>query len=339
MKLWRLEALRGLTAFYVFLTHTFGEASVLMRFGQEAVMVFFVLSGFVIEYSTQKSRDKGFANYFLKRFLRIYSILIMMFLLVSLIKQPDCSDFEFWKVLVGNLLMLQDFGTAKPNVVVPTLYSSALWSLHYEWWFYMAYYPIAFCVKKERQIFYVSIAGVLGALVYTIDPNFIVRLIMYFPTWWVGVELARLYMREGKINFKDMTIPLLFMIVISSILGANVIIYVYNGNHFSLGIHPILEFRHTSIAVCLVLAAIAWQKIGWYGFSILRVGTLIAPVSYALYISHVPLFVHADYFEFIGNPVFEKLGYLIVLLAFCWFAELKLYPWLKQRIRKIPKST
>ena len=41
------------------------------------------------------------------------------------------------------MLMLQDRSYAKPGVWVSLVGGNApLWSLSYEWWFYMAYFPM-----------------------------------------------------------------------------------------------------------------------------------------------------------------------------------------------------
>src|SRR3954463_4783221 len=81
-KLPRLEAVRGLMAFYVFLGHVIPDfllprshpLCLPFRFGPEAVMVFFLLSGFVIEHSFAQNPGQGFGHYFLRRFTRIYPI-------------------------------------------------------------------------------------------------------------------------------------------------------------------------------------------------------------------------------------------------------------------------
>jgi peptidoglycan/LPS O-acetylase OafA/YrhL len=77
-RLQKLECIRGLAAFYVVLHHL---ARIFLHhrwyrlpfvFGPEAVMVFFVLSGFVIHYSTRVSpADLGIKNYSVKRLRRI----------------------------------------------------------------------------------------------------------------------------------------------------------------------------------------------------------------------------------------------------------------------------
>jgi len=53
---------------------------ILLRFGQEAVILFFLLSGFVINYSYKNGRDKSFGSYFFKRATRIFIPLFVVFL-------------------------------------------------------------------------------------------------------------------------------------------------------------------------------------------------------------------------------------------------------------------
>ena len=127
--------MRGLAALYVAMGHALGNntsIAFLFRFGQEAVMLFFLISGFVIEFSLSKGRDKSFSGYFIRRFVRIYGVLIPMLVISMATLRPDFQDINFWRILAGNLAMLQDFGTGKPNVIVPAIFASALWSLHYE---------------------------------------------------------------------------------------------------------------------------------------------------------------------------------------------------------------
>ena len=94
MRLEKLEALRGFSAFYVVLHHSLPHNFILggvnignlFRFGQEAVILFFLLSGFVINYSFQTTKDKTFRTYFFKRFSRIYIPLIIIMALGYMIE-------------------------------------------------------------------------------------------------------------------------------------------------------------------------------------------------------------------------------------------------------------
>ena len=71
-KILELEALRAIASLYVFFGHALLGLNVLeksssyaliLRFGQEAVMIFFILSGFVIALSLQKNLYT-FSEYF-----------------------------------------------------------------------------------------------------------------------------------------------------------------------------------------------------------------------------------------------------------------------------------
>ena len=208
-KLSKLEALRGFAAIYVVLHHTlfskeaaqvliFGKnISILFRFGQEAVILFFFLSGFVIKYSFTKSKDHSFKTFFLKRFLRIYVPLLVVFIADYALNcysknQPIVID---WHSLTGNLLMLQDDAVSqKPNIICSTFLGNLpLWSLAYEWWFYMIF---IFLIKQwnTSTSLKVYIIGTIAAISYLFFPNFINRELMYLMIWWVGVDMSSLYL-------------------------------------------------------------------------------------------------------------------------------------------------
>ena len=138
-KLDKLEALRGAAALYVVFHHTIPHESRLfnvpvghlMRFGQEAVILFFLLSGFVINYSFKLSRNKHFGNYFAKRFCRIYIPLIAVMLISYFTQSYEAGEFLGPDIpaLLGNLFMLQDWALANPNVLVdPYMGNGPLWS-------------------------------------------------------------------------------------------------------------------------------------------------------------------------------------------------------------------
>jgi peptidoglycan/LPS O-acetylase OafA/YrhL len=253
-----------------------------------------------------------------------------MFLVAIKIQNTDIFNWEFGKQLIGNLLMLQDFETGKPNIIIPPLFSSALWSLHYEWWFYMLYFPVSVYLQRNRQNFTIGIMGVIAVITYLLYPNALNRLIFYFPIWWTGVILARAYINHNKVKWSDVFEPCLYLSMISSILGIQCILHLINAGKLSLGIHPFLEFRHITVAIFIVYLAIGWQNIQWLGFSkIMGWGLRVAPISYALYISHQPFFVSANYLDESINPVIRKALYFTFLILFCWVTEIIIYPYLK----------
>ena len=124
--------------------------------GDYGVMMFFVLSGFLIgggAYEKIKAKGFSFPQYFINRFSRIYIVLVPALVLVWIVDVVglkwlngsgiftlgypigamaiDTREAIGPGYFVTNLLMLQNivgppFGTARP-----------LWSLNWEWWSYM----------------------------------------------------------------------------------------------------------------------------------------------------------------------------------------------------------
>ena len=321
-KLIKLEALRGFAALYVVLHHSIHNfqiaglnLSFLFRFGQEAVILFFVLSGFVIEYSYSKSKDKSFKTYFLKRFLRIYIPLLCVFITHYAILSFENKLNMNWQDLFCNLLMLQDVDTLKPNVISPTfLGNNPLWSLSYEWWFYMLFFPLSYYFKSKSS-YIVYALGIFSAL------N---RELMYFTIWWSGVEIARLYANSESINFKNLKLNLMSISAIVLILGFNAI-WHYRGE--SIGIHPILELRHFGFAIIALSISLFWNAKHWKGFSsVFQVFAWFAPISYGVYISHYFLISTASYLDpFIESPAFKSGIYIIICILFSYLIEIILY--------------
>lgn len=345
MKLYKLEAVRGCAAFYVVLHHAVSRnlsllginIGFLLRFGQEAVILFFLLSGFVINYSFQKGKDKSFSTYLSKRFYRLFIPLLIIcafgYAYVCL-EQGYLTNPEILSLLM-NLLMLQDVDTLKPAVLVsPYMGNTPLWSLSYEWWFYMLYYPIAMAVKSfKAKTKAVLIFSLVGAVIYVASPHFVPRLAMYFSIWWVGVALSQLYLEHRAIELKRLLLPLTGPLLISIILSFSCLKHYLNGNAFRFGVHPVLEVRHFLFSIIVVILAIGWMKISWLGFdTLIKPFESLAPISYGIYISHHYLVVRSTYLSFLNNSAMELTVYILVLLAFSYLLELKAYPWIKNRL-------
>lgn len=344
-KLEKLEALRGFAALYVVLFHTFPQkfyllginVGILFRFGSEAVIVFFVLSGFVIKYSFEKSKDKSFKQYFKRRFIRLYIPLIFIFILGYLIKsysEGALSDPE-WGNLIGNLFMLQDVISQKPNVISVTyMGNGVLWSLSYEWWFYMFFFIAIANINSEKLNKWINIIVVISAISYLFYPFIINRLIMYFAIWWTGARFADLYLKGDHITYKAMLPYAYVLIAITAILGLNFYInYEYTKIYsYPLVAYPFIELRHFIFTIMLLFISITWKNLNWIGFNIMfGVFKYLAPCSYVIYISHHYLVVKATYLNFINNTIIEYGLYIILMILFSYLIEVIIY----KRIKKL----
>ncbi len=188
----------------------------IFRFGHEMVILFFVLSGFVIHFSVLKmlKRNKtiNWKAYIIKRANRIYPpFLLALFItgVVDFIGYKICG-FSFYRTgssyfslvinkentsitnFLGNLINLQNL----VNGVMPFGSNKALWSLGYEWWFYLLY-PFFYWVHSRNVTLAIVIQVLLFLIFQIVLPNF------YFPVlsaifqkmiiWWMGVLLAELF--------------------------------------------------------------------------------------------------------------------------------------------------
>ena len=343
-KIDKLEALRGLAALYVVIHHTLPHKfelaglplAYLWRFGQEAVILFFLLSGFVIKFSFEKSRNKQFGNYFSKRFYRIFIPLVVVFAIGYLANSYNAGHWINPDLprLLGNLFMLQDFATVKPNVLVqPYMGNDPLWSLSFEWWFYMLFFPLTTYIRSERwrdnTVFTLS---VVSAALYVVEPNFLTRLCMYLGIWWSGVYLAQCYLRNDLDRPMAIAKPLLTLVLIAVAMLVNVLVQRAQGAHITFGYYPVLELRHTLFAVVALVSAWLWRRSHWVLFdTLIKPFVVLAPISYVVYISHYHLFTSATYFAFVGNAFVEWLMYFAVTLGVSYLIELQIYP----RVRRV----
>ncbi|MEL1239931.1 acyltransferase family protein [Flavobacterium flavipallidum] len=345
-KIDKLEAIRGFCALYVVLFHLLPQKifflginiGILFRFGSEAVIMFFILSGFVIKYSWEKATDKSFQNFFFKRLVRIYVPLLFIFLLAYGIKcynEGSIADPE-WGTLLGNLLMLQDVISLKPNVISSVyMGNGVLWSLSYEWWFYMLFMALIKNVSTSKINTWVNILTILAAITYLFYPFFLNRILMYFALWWIGVQFADIYLKGAKFSLKSMQSYAFVLMAIIILLGLNL---YFNFNYtktyqYPLVAYPIVELRNFVFAFIVMFGALIWNHFNWFGFNrFFGVFKYLAPISYVIYISHHYLVIQATYLDFIHNRVVECLLYIVVMFVFSYLLEVVVYTKIKNSL-------
>ena len=321
-----LESLRGFAAIYVAIGHWLTESkkapgyiNLFFRFGQEAVIIFFILSGLVIFYSHSKARDKSVESYFIKRFRRIYFPLICA-MIVSFVFVNKSFIF---KDFIGNLFMLQDFGSGKPgNIVQPFLGNLPLWSLSYEWVFYIIF-PFVFPVIEYNRhtVHLVGIFCMINLIIYILYPNHIFLVLSYFLIWWTGLELGEYFFGvSGKFQHKAL---IGYYIIFLLILSVKCYLFYKTDKDLIIGYYPYLLVRHFGFAfICLILTIYATSVTKRF-IGILRPFSHISPVSYGIYILHYPLWVQTSF----AMPPYLQIPLKIVLLfGLAYIIEVVLQP-------------
>jgi peptidoglycan/LPS O-acetylase OafA/YrhL len=298
----KLESVRGFAAAVVLLVHAHfsrsGMAGILLSLGQEAVILFFVLSGFVVYYATlgRAKHPPVFAGYFLRRFRRIYPLFAVSLVLAyaahcawaGRLTGPNLPQ------LAGNMVMLQDLVVGKTGVWVDTyLDNLPLWSLAYEWWFYMLFFPIAVSLAIAPAFQRYAAAGVsaVGFVGYHVRPNPPCLYLSYFAIWWAGVELGREYGDTGQLTWRAQGSSIAILAGFTAAWGVWVARAVGRHQSLRLGVEPVLQVRHFADATLAVVAGLAWYKARFRGFRYtLAPFALLSPITYALYVCHVPTY-------------------------------------------------
>ena len=295
-----IEGLRGIVALYVALHHfvhlvlvkTYPIMGKFFIFGQSAVILFFVMSGFVIYYSSfGHYQNLNFRVYFIRRFRRIYPLFLLALLVTYLVECLLAGTFyqPSYYELFGNLLMLQDHSKLG-NWFSPFMDNSPLWSLSYEWFFYMLFFPTYLLFKKKTflQKYAVLILSLTGYAIYWFYPNQISLFLMYYILWWSGVELAKEYLATNQLTWKKQS----FSIIAIGILSLCWIL-IWSQSSFmmiSSSQHPVLETRHFMSTFFIFIIGMGWYKAKGIGLlTIIRLGGYFAPISYGIYIFHMPI--------------------------------------------------
>jgi peptidoglycan/LPS O-acetylase OafA/YrhL len=293
-----LDVARATAACYVVLHHVANArgwsngTGLVFRFGQEAVLIFFLLSGFVI-FSNERTRATRPSGYYLRRLRRIYPPLIAGLLVSTLIaidNRTFVSNFS-WRELAGTLASIQDVSSLKPGVIVdPYLQNDPLWSLSYEAAFYIAF-PFVLSLWLRFPSWGNHVIGAVccaAYVVYTAIPNHLSVVSAYFLVWWCGAMAADAYL-QGARDARSIGVPLFWLLCLTMLAAVAVIVVGYRGP----GLYPFLMLRHfaTALILLVVLFGPLGAKIASALLRISKPAAALASVSYGIYVLHFPLVV------------------------------------------------
>lgn len=263
-----LDAARACAACYLVFHHVMEAHAVaprlglIFRFGQEAVLIFFLLSGFVI-FANEHERARHPRGYYLRRLRRIYPPLLCAMILSTAVAMAN-GDFHarfHWSELWGTLLSVQDIAFLKPGVIVdPYLGNAPLWSLSYEVAFYLVF-PAVLLLWRNARWAASHVVGTVCCVLYiwfALEPSHFALVGAYFLVWWCGAMSAEAYLHGGRsvTAMLDSYIWLLLLCFIAAVVVLKV-------GYTQLGRYPFLPLRH--FAVAALLLAVFFGPIGRLG--------------------------------------------------------------------------
>ncbi len=227
-----LDILRISAAFWVMSMHTFAicfpfRSKEAYQHGHAAVIIFFVLSGYVIAYTTKKN-NRGLGQYTIARLVRLYSILIPSILLCIVIEVVLKLYYyeSYLSIQRGNSLFRYLSSLIFANEIwffssAPPL-NAPLWSLSYEFSYYFIYGIIFF--RNQLKYKYTSI--IFSFIL--VGP----KVLLLMPIWLMGVMI--LYLPKININYSMSK-----LLSLLSILGGLLIIFNFPSYPFTLGVAPL----------------------------------------------------------------------------------------------------
>jgi peptidoglycan/LPS O-acetylase OafA/YrhL len=307
-----LDLMRGIAALLVLIQHTrqllllttsevpgmtVGQKAFyfLTSLGGASVMVFFVLSGFLVGASVIQDFRKdnwSWRKYLSARLARIYTVLLPVIIIGTLLDVAgnyylgtasvyalDSFNSMYTQQIItqvnvenlfGNLLHLQ-------GIMVPTLGSNGpLWSMAYEAWYYLLF-PLLFSAlynrKKPAQlIFYLALTLAIFAF---ID----LKMSLLFLVWLMGAALVFVPRIETKI--RDAVLSLVALVGIMAIGSAHLL---------PQRLEVFLPYVTGALSAVLIYAICCLPE-GTTSKIYAKLALGLPSISFTLYLCHVPFVV------------------------------------------------
>ncbi|GAA5014780.1 hypothetical protein GCM10023206_25210 [Acinetobacter puyangensis] len=330
----QLDSLRGLSAIIVLFSHCFQAFigpldlslySLVRLLGQAAVMMFFVLSGYLIGHSIQKNiyihQQFQLKSYFRQRCKRILPPFIFALLLVTVLYHlaPDFFYSGTHQILPQQGMMIRENITIDPTELIGsvlflngfltnTLSANApLWSLSYEVWFYVLAACLALYHRIGAILLFIGLISILSLLNLQFFLYFCVWLLAFafsFPAVYQNLNLDLL--QPLKISF----FSLAALIAIFDFYQFQIIEHtlVYRADNFS------------SFNVCVGIALSCWLlQLRLNIKHVKPVFAHAASYSYTLYVTHFPILLFilgcGAYLSF--QHILMAMLFVILSMLFC----------------------
>lgn len=184
-----LDLVRALAAFFVVLDHapTLFDLPWVPRWGHQAVVIFFLLSGYVITHVAD-TREQGPSAFLVARFARLWSVLAPAVALTvvcdgvgrSFGLHPDVYESapaDLPLLRVGAILLF----LSETWVSIQPLSNGVVWSLCAEFWYYMLFAAWTFLPETRLRPVLLTIVAALAGF----------KALLLLPIWLMGAALQR----------------------------------------------------------------------------------------------------------------------------------------------------
>lgn len=300
------------------------------KFGHPAVIVFFVLSGFLVGSSGLRAIEKrtwSLRRYLLHRFLRLEIVLLPALLLGLLLDTTGIHLFNAsalysggwhlvvrsgpidlsWRTLLGNGAFVQ-------GILVPTFgTNSPLWSLSNEFWYYVLFGLLAtVAISTVRR--WLRLAMAVLAIVVVWFAGFAIMSLA--PLWFLGLGVYLLPRQELSRRTRRVLVAastLVFSTFVGLVFGRRAPVEALT--------RPLMVDLTTGILFSLMLYAILHANEARSGYR--QLAHRIAAPTYTLYTNHMPALMLLLAWLGVRQPptparCLEMIGWFILLWLYAY---------------------
>lgn len=344
-----LDYLRGLSALLVCMGHlrniffvNFNEILVIDSFlvkffyfitslGHQAVMIFFVLSGFLVGGSVIKNINNfNFKKYIVNRITRLWVVLIPCLFLTFIIDQLILSNYPellqgkyrniinsgpsenyslTLKTFLGNIFFLQTIFVKTYGTLGP------VWSLANEFWYYVLF-PLILIIMDFKKKLNLSLKFLYIIFLIIVLYLLPIKITQYFLIWSFGVFAFYIYDKR-KINYHWFNFLTSLILLISTLILSKLKLL----SLFSSDLLISLAVSYL-IVVCPKINLDQNKKTNYIRSAFIH----LSNISYTLYLVHFPfcmvIFCYVLKFEKIYFNLTNFFSYLFFLLIIIFITYL-----------------
>lgn len=366
-KLGTIQLLRGVAAIMVvfghycgYLNDVYSDPNIgpkLFPNASFSVDVFFIISGFIMVYSTNRVLKRPVLDFFVKRIFRIFPVYYVVLSLTILLYYIDYGSFSFFggiasfSTVIKSFLLIPLDITAQAPFYGYSLVQTA-WTLSYEIYFY-----VVFGISMLISVRYRSIICIIFILFVCITIQYILRdNISVFPydamysksnifsnilfisnpivlDFIVGVIIGEMYFKV-KDDFWNIT-PIYYIAIGMVIFSFNSWLSTYGAGHglfwkngiLSGGVSTFLFFGLLYIDKYNKLTLPSW--IYYFG-----------AISYSLYIVHIPLqiIIEKMQLQLMAIPLSNGFVKFISMIILAIYVSAILHKFIEQPFMKLGKK-
>lgn len=294
----------------------------LLTAGPEAVIIFFVLSGFVLSLPVLKPREFDWMAYFPRRLVRIglpvLCSLVFAAALALLVPQIPRFGTSAWVASTSVYpLSIERFVVNVDPLNADVALNNPLWSIYWEMAFSMALALFVGLAVALRRFWPLVLALAVLSTFLGIDSQG--KSFRYLPAFFVGAVAAALFPQIRKLGSTISSWRLGHLVWAVVFAGSSLLLI---GTWLFPALTPIplmlLAGFQPVAALLILICCLEWAPLAW----LLSVGPLrwAGLVSFSLYLVHVPIIITLYYlFPTLSLPVVAVLAVVTAIAVSAGF--------------------